>query len=197
MHLALSTVSSQALWVLLGDDGELIDFRSKISGDQSQMSTEIGALLDDLLLSQGITRHQIQSIGVVVGPGAFTGLRMGVSFVEGFCLAHRIAKIPIATFDLVRKAFVFPLRHLKAPEMTPQDYVHEGFESLLIKDAHTFEVVREVPAGVSHRGYLGSYPWPSSHDLQEAFRLSQSKRAEKLEIVYGLDPKIFGVRKPV
>ena len=194
MHLALSSASNQALWILMDSEGQLVDSRSSIVDDQSLMSTQLGTLLDDLLLSNSLSLNKIHNLGVVVGPGAFTGLRMGVSFSEGLCLAQEIKKIPISSFNLVGKVYVMPLRHTKAPLMTPQDYVTEGFESLLIKSPTEFEAILNIPVGVAHRGFLNSHPWPSSEELAKAFRESPKNPVEKFEITYGLTPKIFGVR---
>jgi hypothetical protein len=195
MYLALATASQQALWVLLGKDSEVLDFRSSLQEDQIQMSTQLGNLLDDLLISNRINLDSIEGLGVVVGPGAFTGLRMGVSFAEGLCMAQSIPKLAIPSFFLVNRPFIFPLRHTKAPDLSVEQYIAEGFESLLLKDSKTFEVVTIVPPSIEHRGFKGSYPWPSPQDLASAFKLSANNKVVRFEIEYGLDPKIFGQRR--
>jgi len=161
------------------------------------MSNQLGTLLDDLLISNQAALGLIKELGVVVGPGAFTGLRMGVSFAEGLCMVQGIQKISIPSFSLVNHPFIFPLRHTKAPHLSVEQYVAEGFESLLLKDAKTFEVVTHVPASIENRGFKGSYPWPSPQDLALAFKLSLDNKVNRFEIEYGLDPKIFGKRQSV
>ena len=38
--------------------------------------------------------------GAVVGAGSFTGIRIGISTVKGFCLAHGKPALPITSFDV-------------------------------------------------------------------------------------------------
>lgn len=41
-------------------------------------------LIDQLLTDNGLTIHDVKEFGVVVGPGSFTGIRVGISSVKGF-----------------------------------------------------------------------------------------------------------------
>lgn len=41
-------------------------------------------MLDALLKEQGLTIKDIQELGVVVGPGSFTGIRVGISIIKAF-----------------------------------------------------------------------------------------------------------------
>ncbi|KMQ52382.1 TsaB protein, required for threonylcarbamoyladenosine (t(6)A) formation in tRNA [Chitinispirillum alkaliphilum] len=43
-----------------------------------------------------ITAEEITHVGITTGPGSFTGLRIGISFVKGFCLG---SKKPVAPFS--------------------------------------------------------------------------------------------------
>ena len=38
--------------------------------------------------------------GVVVGAGSFTGIRIGISAIKGFCLAYGKPALPVTSFDL-------------------------------------------------------------------------------------------------
>ncbi len=53
-------------------------------------------LLDRLLKDAGVSAGDISGIGVDVGPGMFTSLRVGLSTAKGLALAHRI---PVAGID--------------------------------------------------------------------------------------------------
>lgn len=51
-------------------------------------STQILALIDELLRGGGLGPRELTAIAVDVGPGAFTGIRLGLAVAQGIALAH-------------------------------------------------------------------------------------------------------------
>ncbi len=47
----------------------------------------------------GITKERVERIFVAIGPGSFTGLRVGISLVKGITLFSNISVIGVPTFD--------------------------------------------------------------------------------------------------
>ena len=82
--LALDTCLA-ACSVALSRDGEPIAWASEpmIRGHQERLAP----MTRDLVASHGLTFAQIDRIGVTVGPGSFTGLRVGLAFAKGLALA--------------------------------------------------------------------------------------------------------------
>ena len=48
----------------------------------------------------GITWRDISAIGVVVGPGSFTGIRLGIAYAKGVTMGLNIPVVGISAFDL-------------------------------------------------------------------------------------------------
>ncbi len=48
----------------------------------------------------GATWSDISAIGIVVGPGSFTGIRLGIAYVKGLGLGLDIPVVPINAFEL-------------------------------------------------------------------------------------------------
>lgn len=48
----------------------------------------------------GATWRDIDAIGVVVGPGSFTGIRLGIAYVKGLGLGLNIPVVGVSLFDL-------------------------------------------------------------------------------------------------
>jgi tRNA threonylcarbamoyladenosine biosynthesis protein TsaB len=46
----------------------------------------------------------VSALGVAVGPGSFTSLRVGLSFVKGIALARRLPVVGIPTLDIIAAA---------------------------------------------------------------------------------------------
>jgi len=52
-------------------------------------------------LLQGVDRSTISSVAVGVGPGPFTGLRVGISFAQSFAFALGVPLISVCTLDVI------------------------------------------------------------------------------------------------
>ncbi|MDW3024194.1 MAG: tRNA (adenosine(37)-N6)-threonylcarbamoyltransferase complex dimerization subunit type 1 TsaB [Alphaproteobacteria bacterium] len=48
----------------------------------------------------GASWRDISAIGVVVGPGSFTGIRLGIAYAKGIALGLKIPVVGISAFDL-------------------------------------------------------------------------------------------------
>ena len=48
----------------------------------------------------GATWDDISAIGVVVGPGSFTGIRLGIAYAKGIGLGRNIPVVPVTAFEL-------------------------------------------------------------------------------------------------
>ncbi|MCO6474462.1 MAG: tRNA (adenosine(37)-N6)-threonylcarbamoyltransferase complex dimerization subunit type 1 TsaB [Melioribacteraceae bacterium] len=62
-------------------------------------SKKLLSLVDDLLLQAGLTLDEIKGIAVSMGPGSFTGLRIGLSSAKGLAFGSGLPLIPVPTFD--------------------------------------------------------------------------------------------------
>ncbi|MGB9668067.1 MAG: tRNA (adenosine(37)-N6)-threonylcarbamoyltransferase complex dimerization subunit type 1 TsaB [Thermosulfidibacteraceae bacterium] len=62
-------------------------------------SVELFKLISYLMESKGISSRDIAVISLTVGPGSFTGIRVGFAFVRGFCYALDIPIVPITTLE--------------------------------------------------------------------------------------------------
>lgn len=53
-----------------------------------------------LLGEAGARAEQLEAVAVAIGPGSYTGLRIGLSVAKGFCLAHGAALVAVPTLDI-------------------------------------------------------------------------------------------------
>ncbi|HKL06468.1 MAG TPA: tRNA (adenosine(37)-N6)-threonylcarbamoyltransferase complex dimerization subunit type 1 TsaB, partial [Roseovarius sp.] len=61
-------------------------------------------LLQDILAEAGVTWADLDRIGVGVGPGNFTGIRISVSAARGLALALNIPALGVSGFEAVAQA---------------------------------------------------------------------------------------------
>src|SRR4030067_1465504 len=57
------------------------------------------AAVDHLLHLSGWELGQLEGLAVAIGPGSFTGLRIGISAVEGLAPGLRISRAPVPPLD--------------------------------------------------------------------------------------------------
>jgi tRNA threonylcarbamoyladenosine biosynthesis protein TsaB len=70
-------------------------------------SERLMAAIDRLLTDAGWTARDLEGIAVTVGPGSFTGLRVGLSTVKGLALALSIPVAAVPTLDAMAAMLPF------------------------------------------------------------------------------------------
>jgi len=66
---------------------------------QHHHTVELAPAVFRLLHSSGLKMDDIKAIGIALGPGSFTSLRVGLSFVKGLALARHMPVLGIPTLD--------------------------------------------------------------------------------------------------
>jgi tRNA threonylcarbamoyladenosine biosynthesis protein TsaB len=101
MLLAVDTSTAQVGLSLY--DGTQV--RAELIWHSGQHHTvELAPALEDLLRRSNIHIGEIKALGVAIGPGSFTALRVGLAFVKGLALARSLPLVGIPTLDIVAAA---------------------------------------------------------------------------------------------
>ncbi|MGE5072673.1 MAG: tRNA (adenosine(37)-N6)-threonylcarbamoyltransferase complex dimerization subunit type 1 TsaB [Anaerolineae bacterium] len=98
MLLAIDTSTSQIGIGLY--DGVQVTAES-IWYSQQHHTVELAPALADLLRRASVRVGDVQAIGVAIGPGSFTALRVGMAFVKGLALSRKLPLVGIPTLDIV------------------------------------------------------------------------------------------------
>ncbi len=67
-------------------------------------TVELMAQITHLLGLAQVSKEHLQAIGVALGPGSFTGLRVGMSVAKGLAYARGIPLLAIPTLDIIAHA---------------------------------------------------------------------------------------------
>jgi tRNA threonylcarbamoyladenosine biosynthesis protein TsaB len=98
MLLAIDTSTARvglALYDGASVTGELV------WGGGARHTEQLAPALAELLTRCGKTMGDVTALGVALGPGSFTSLRVGLSFVKGLALAKSIPLVGVPTLDVV------------------------------------------------------------------------------------------------
>jgi len=101
MLLAMDTSTTQ-MGLALYDGAQV--FAEAIWTSRQYHTVELAPALSGLLARCGLTMESVSAVGVAIGPGSFTSLRVGLAFAKGLALARRLPLIGIPTLDVVAAA---------------------------------------------------------------------------------------------
>lgn len=101
MLLAVDTSTAQ-VGLALYDGAQVV---SEYAWRSSQRHTvELAPAVSELLTRCGSTMDDVTALGVALGPGSFTSLRVGLSLVKGLALSRHLPLIGIPTLDILAAA---------------------------------------------------------------------------------------------
>jgi tRNA threonylcarbamoyl adenosine modification protein YeaZ len=93
--LLIDTATTRAVIALGSTDGRLIEARTWTAGYRH--GEELLARIEALLLDRAIVTASLGGLVVGTGPGAFTGLRVGIATAKGLAHALRLPIVGVAT----------------------------------------------------------------------------------------------------
>ena len=70
----------------------------------SRHSVNLMDSVEDALLSVDLSIKELDFCAVTVGPGSFTGIRIGISTIKGLCSANKIPTLSLTSFDTLAYA---------------------------------------------------------------------------------------------
>ena len=98
MLLAIDTSTPQ-IGLALYDGAQVL--AESLWTSRARHTVELAPAVAEMLAHTNHTIDEIKAIGVAIGPGSFTSLRVGLSFVKGLAFARTLPVIGINTLDVV------------------------------------------------------------------------------------------------
>lgn len=89
--------STSVCSVALAKDGKVIALKE--SNEGLNHSILLGTYIDELFKEAQITPHQLDAVAISMGPGSYTGLRIGVSMAKGLCFGTGKPLIAVPTLQ--------------------------------------------------------------------------------------------------
>jgi tRNA threonylcarbamoyladenosine biosynthesis protein TsaB len=124
---------------------------------QNNHTIELAPAVERLLSGAGVRPNELTALAVAIGPGSFTGVRIGLGFAKGLALAGGLPLIGVKTLDIV-------VRELPLQERQAIAVIQAG-RGRVIWAPYT---VREQTWEPAHDGVVGSWDEVSSAAMGES-----------------------------
>jgi tRNA threonylcarbamoyladenosine biosynthesis protein TsaB len=98
MLLAVDT-STQWIGLALYDGAQVLN--ETVWRSHSHHTVELAPALDTLFKTTAVRPEGLQALGVALGPGSFTSLRIGLAVVKGLALSLHLPVVGIPTLDIL------------------------------------------------------------------------------------------------
>lgn len=89
--------STSVCSVALAKDGKVIALKE--SNEGLNHSVLLGTYVAEILKENNLDTHQLDAIAISMGPGSYTGLRIGVSMAKGLCFGAEKPLIAVPTLQ--------------------------------------------------------------------------------------------------
>lgn len=99
--LAIDTSLDDCI-VAIAQDGEIL--ASSCQKTKSKQAEILPQMVKDICEKAKINPKQIDKIGVTIGPGSFTGVRVGLAFAKGLAIATNSQIVGISTLELLAQS---------------------------------------------------------------------------------------------
>jgi tRNA threonylcarbamoyladenosine biosynthesis protein TsaB len=96
--LAIDTSSAWCSVALSIDNNEPLFLHDPVSAGASQL---LLPWIEEMLIQADISLHDLDAIAIGVGPGAFTGIRLGLAVAQGLAISSRLPVLPVASLDAI------------------------------------------------------------------------------------------------
>jgi tRNA threonylcarbamoyladenosine biosynthesis protein TsaB len=109
-------------------------------------------MIDEALLTTGLTGRELDAIAVSVGPGSFTGLRIGLATAKGLAMAWELPVVMVGSLEVIAM-------RVEPPALAcPIEDARRGmYYSGLYAPGHAGELCTIVPAGAYTMDEIGEF----------------------------------------
>ncbi len=98
MLLAIDTSTERAS-LALDDGAEILAEHNWLCANNHTL--ELAPQVEHMLRTAAVRADDLEALAVALGPGSFTGLRIGLAFAKGFSLAYSLPLLGVPTLDIV------------------------------------------------------------------------------------------------
>lgn len=124
-YLAIDTTGD--LVVLLNIEGKIT--KRYLKGNQTKHSLTLMPYVQEILNETNKSVDDLDFFVVVVGPGSFTGIRIGVATIQALCFATNKKAMVLTSFDCIAYDNNVPQKRLCLVDANHDNFYSAGYEN--------------------------------------------------------------------
>lgn len=132
-HILCLETSTDICSVALFSGAELKDFRE--TREKNAHSARLTLMIEELMREAGLPFTSLSAVAVSMGPGSYTGLRIGAGVAKGLCYALNIPLLAVSTLESIA---------LEVARRVADTYPEGSTRIVPMIDARRMEVYRAV-----------------------------------------------------
>jgi len=101
MLLALDTATATLSLAIHDGQDLLADCSLRVGRQHNRL---LAPLLQQVMASCALQIEDLSALAVAVGPGSYTGLRVGLALAQGIAAARELPLVPVSTLDVIMAA---------------------------------------------------------------------------------------------
>ncbi|MEO7164369.1 MAG: tRNA (adenosine(37)-N6)-threonylcarbamoyltransferase complex dimerization subunit type 1 TsaB [Bdellovibrionia bacterium] len=74
---------------------------TKVNTETKEHASFLHPAINDLLMRERVSITEIKAIGITLGPGSYTGMRVGLAAAKGICYALNIPLVTFSSLELI------------------------------------------------------------------------------------------------
>lgn len=150
-YLVIDTCTSSLIISIIQNDKILAIHEEKLNSD---MSTKIIPVMQELFNNLNMEPKDIDKIFVAVGPGSFTGIRIGVTVAKTFAWSLNIPIVPFSSLELmattnIKEDYIVPIINAR------RDFVYAGIydEHLTVIEKDKYISIEDLKNKLQDKNY--------------------------------------------
>ena len=157
--LCLET-STDVCSVALFSDGRLVAFRE--TQEKNAHSARLTVMIEEVMQEAGLSYTSLSAVAVSMGPGSYTGLRIGAGVAKGLCYALNIPLIAVSSLESIALEIAGRIQAMqweKSPLIVPMIDARRMEVYRAIFDARG-QMIKEVEAEIINETTFQSFNCP-------------------------------------
>ena len=144
-------------------DGKIVSRNAQIG--RSMASEQLVSLIDELLI-RPVKMKEIDAIAVSIGPGSYTGLRIGLSTAKGLAFARKLPVLPVPTMAVMESV----ARQTIKSDVVLMIKSHRDLAYHVLSRNESPLKINNIDIGYDsfsdiHQRYTNKYPYVSPSDI--------------------------------
>lgn len=159
-HILCLETSTDVCSVALFSEGNLNVFRE--TQERNAHSARLTVMIEEVMQEAGLNFTRLTSVAVSMGPGSYTGLRIGAGVAKGLCYALNIPLIAVSSLESIALEIAGRIKSLqweKSPFIVPMIDARRMEVYRAIFDAQG-QMIKEVEAEIINENTFQSFDCP-------------------------------------